>query len=379
MESIINKMEAINPKDLSRLDPDTISYVTLKNGNIIVLDTSVKEKKNENDKIKSLKISEKMIISYNKFNKEKLNNINKIHKINDFNIVSKIIQNISFSFFGNSQNNVINLLIKDKDKYFSSRNTIEKDFQNKIINISNAHKNTNNLEFIKYSNNYISPYSESQINLNLNKLEENKESNSINKKLRSKNYEERMEKIFDDINKPQVKAVISLDIASEIPYNISGTQRQFNKLITQLRRKKRRNEKLPGDENYKKYYELYKNPNNKIYNDTFNYFDNRIKYYEENVKNDLDINKEKDIFNTNIFNKNTILDNIFYNYMKNSENIINKNYNIKEKNDYFKNNIFSYLFPDKKRSLSYKEAFRDKVNKKVTKINSTIICPSNNY
>lgn len=54
MESIINKMEAINPKDLSRLDPDTISYVTLKNGNIIVLDTSVKEKKNENDKIKSL-------------------------------------------------------------------------------------------------------------------------------------------------------------------------------------------------------------------------------------------------------------------------------------------------------------------------------------
>ena len=188
-----------------------------------------------------------------------------------------------------------------------------------------------------------------------------------------------MEKIFDDINKPQVKAVISLDIASEIPYNISGTQRQFNKLITQLRRKKRRNEKLPGDENYKKYYELYKNPNNKIYNDTFNYFDNRIKYYEENVKNDLDINKEKDIFNTNIFNKNTILDNIFYNYMKNSENIINKNYNIKEKNDYFKNNIFSYLFPDKKRSLSYKEAFRDKVNKKVTKINSTIICPSNNY
>ena len=174
MESIINKMEAINPKDLSRLDPDTISYVTLKNGNIIVLDTSVKEKKNENDKIKSLKISEKMIISYNKFNKEKLNNINKIHKINDFNIVSKIIQNISFSFFGNSQNNVINLLIKDKDKYFSSRNTIEKDFQNKIINISNAHKNTNNLEFIKYSNNYISPYSESQINLNLNKLEENK-------------------------------------------------------------------------------------------------------------------------------------------------------------------------------------------------------------
>ena len=151
MESIINKMEAINPKDLSRLDPDTISYVTLKNGNIIVLDTSVKEKKIENDKIKSLKISEKIIISYNTFNKEKLNNINKIHKLNDFNIVSKIIQNISFSFFGNSQNNVINLLIKDKDKYFSSRNTIEKDFQNKIINRSNAHKNTNNLEFIKLS------------------------------------------------------------------------------------------------------------------------------------------------------------------------------------------------------------------------------------
>ena len=47
-------------------------------------------------------------------------------------------------------------------------------------------------------------------------------------------YNERMGKLIVDINKPKINAVISLDIQSEIPYEISGIQKQFNKLINQL-------------------------------------------------------------------------------------------------------------------------------------------------
>ena len=381
-------METINPKDLSRIDPNTISYITLTNGNMIVLDSSVSEKsiieKDKNNylsKIESfkktpLKISEKIIISYKKntFIRDKIHNINGIFTKNDFNIVSKIIKTISFSFLGQSETNLINFSKKEN----LSRNTIQNDFKNKIISISNTNKNTNtnNYEHIKNSN--LSPNSNSNLNLNLNKYEENKESDSIRKIPKGKNYKERLEKLIGDINKPTVNAVISLDIPSDIPFTVSHTQRQFNKLITQLRRKKNRNQKMPGDENYQKYYELYKKQNNKIYNGTFNYYDKRIKYFEENAKIESDIN-EKETINNSIFNRNYDKDSIFYNNIRISKNI-NKNYNIKEINDYnSKNNTISYLFHEKKRALSHRENFRDRLSKRVKNINSIIIYPSNNY
>ena len=141
---------------------------------------------------------------------------------------------------------------------------------------------------------------------------------------------------------------------------------------------------MPGDENYQKYYELYKKQNNIIYNGTFNYFDKRIKYFEENDKIESYINNEKETINNSIFNRNYDKDNIFYNnkVIRISKNINKKynNYNIKEINDYnSKNNTINYLFHEKKRALSHRDSFRDRLSKRVKKINSITIYPTNNY
>ena len=43
-------MESINPRDFSELDLSTIEYLTLKNGNMILLDETVPEKKKNKKK-----------------------------------------------------------------------------------------------------------------------------------------------------------------------------------------------------------------------------------------------------------------------------------------------------------------------------------------
>ena len=403
METNNNKIETINLKDFSKLDPSNISYITLRNGNIIKLDDSSKEKpvinifKNELFK-KNLQISEKLIISFDKKEilKDKVITSNKNIKTKTTKNDLKIIKNIDFSFFAELKKNSIDY---KNNKDILSRNINQHNYNKKIISISNTNKNsnTNNLEYTKNSNIYLNSNSNLKPNINKNindnnkeENKENKEPNLINSKIKkqNQNYKERLNKLIDDLNKPTVNAVISLDIPSDIPFNISGIQRQFNKLITQLNKKKYRHNKYQGEQNYKRYYELYKNKNNKIYNGTFNHSDKRIKYFEENINLESDINrgnymkeKSNDLFNEN-FNINSIIYNNYRNVKHKNKNNINKfKFNLKEINDYnYKNNTISYLFQDKKRAVSQKQqSFRDKVNKKVSRPISTIIRPSNIY
>jgi len=397
-------MKVMNPCDLSKLDPDTISFITLKDGNMIMLNPSVrpkpeieKRKIDFESKLEKIKypfhISEKIIISFvnkkniennlkkvNNNNKNDINNKNIVTIKNDFNTISKIIKNINFSLYSKKKEYLDNNNINNKENI--SRNKSQKSTKDKIINISNTIKKTSNYELTKSSNNYfISTNSNKIINKNIDNYEENKEEISLNDKICKKNYIKNIDKIFD-VNKPTINAVISLDIPSDITYEITGIQKQYNMLRTQLKRKKNRHKKLKGGENYQRYYELYKNPQHKVYNGTF---DNKLKYLQEktNINND-NINKnDKNYFNKynhktfSIFNKNNNVFNIL-NYKTLSNKNLNKInlFSRNEISDYnSKNNSVNHFLNDKTKSVSERNSFKDKV----TRNNSALIFPCNDY
>ena len=76
----------------------------------------------------------------------------------------------------------------------------------------------------------------------ITKNEENKEDeggNDVNSRIRrkSRNYIEKIEKLVGDRNRHTVKAVISLNIPSDVTRERSSTQKQFDKLVAQFRTK----------------------------------------------------------------------------------------------------------------------------------------------
>ena len=114
-------MKAINPNDLFKLDKDSISFITLKDGNMIMIDESAPEKfisnnpnkitnsSQKNNSSQKLTVSKRLTFSYkgenipNNLYNEKINSrYNDIYeqKIikNDFNLISKISKNTNFEF-----------------------------------------------------------------------------------------------------------------------------------------------------------------------------------------------------------------------------------------------------------------------------------------
>lgn len=422
----------IHPKDVGLLDPETISLITLKNGNMIMVDNTApmkpiieRKKIDFEQSIKNtLKISEKLSISYNreenknkinkKYNQYKENYLkNKKFEKNDSNKVYQIEKNINISFLGNLEQYYINNTPKNiKDNY--SRNNLknkQKENISKSNNNCNAIQNENYFEFTKTSKLYSSPNSNTNINTNnlfngkiiisegnenniiknMNKnnvYEEDKDENSMNDKQKKKsNHKERMEKLVGDKNKPSVNAVISLDIPSDIPFDITGIQKQFNMLITQLKRKKNKYQKNNDGENCQRYYELYKNSTNKIYNGTVTFTNNRLKYFEEHRNDSKAKQNENDIFEKNNYKKNSLLskDNSFNDFFYlnyKSDKDVNKanNFNTyKIINDYNsrKKHTISYLLNDKTRPPTNRTNIKNKINSKRFRHNSAIIYPSN--
>ena len=126
-------METIHPNDIQELDADTFSFITLKNGNMIMIDDSVPQKakttkvKNDNDSQKieripqDLKVSDQLTISFKgnnpgnniNFNDNYgQNNDNKIIVKSDFNLLSEITENTNFSYFGKPNNRGLNNIPK---------------------------------------------------------------------------------------------------------------------------------------------------------------------------------------------------------------------------------------------------------------------------
>ena len=151
-------MESIHPNDIITMDLGEISYLTLKNGNMILIDDSVPEKGNkENKNIPKSSIFSKneTKIAPKKFKLEitypsklfvkgiKVNNIkDKYNNKPDYKRITKIIKNESFTFKGIKQNNYYNNMKEKENIQMNNNFEIEKnhkvcfkdDFNNNKIN-----------------------------------------------------------------------------------------------------------------------------------------------------------------------------------------------------------------------------------------------------
>ena len=166
-------METINPKDIVKLDMNDIAFITLKNNNMIMVDESAPEKFSEtdnktkdnikNNKFLKILISKNMNFFYkgkeskNILNLKKTNSNNKITNNqnilkNDFNLISKVSKNISFSFNqNNKKGKTINLPIKkEEEKVNITTKEKSRNFSNEMYSLFGEKDNQQN------SNNTVS-------------------------------------------------------------------------------------------------------------------------------------------------------------------------------------------------------------------------------
>ena len=398
-------MESINPSDIANLDFDSISFITLKTGDMIMIDNSVPKKIQLDKKIKNNKnitqkdtikpklsvskqnnFSYKGKITFNKFS-SKYNNINnnQILLKNNFNLISKISKNISFCYKAKYSkmflNDIQNLNIKEVPKknsflqYNHNNNDNKENFiNNQNLNIinnnikSNINENPLNKEKVKENNQTLTL---KRNNLNTKTEEITEEENlDMRIKRKSRNYLERLNSIFSEKNKPLVNAVISLKIPSDVNREQSQTEKEFDMMVAQLKQKRSKYRINLNDHCiYQKYYELYKE-NNKEYK----YFNlNRIKYYQEYEN----YNKENERMNTNENNNkidNNIINNTFYGSFNNKG--INKS--LIGLNDTNANNKTSMsIYGDKIKTPRENKLLSSRI--KEMGYNSTLVCPSNNF
>ena len=400
-------METINPKDVGKLDFDSISFITLKNGDMIMIDGSAPEKyKSEAQKydnystkiknnIQNLEVMKQLSFTYkgkNKYNNtiDKINN--KIILKNDFNSISYPSKAMNLSFKGISNNkfalnNFQNLPIKQnikKNSLFEISNI------NNNINLNNkrlsnnpeinpnintlkkATENNNNNSSETNSNNPPSSTRNNNIN-NLNiqtreMTEEEKLDQRIKRK--SRNYLERLSLIFNEKNKPLVNAVISLKIPSDVNRQISETEKEFDMMVTQLKQKRSKyNFSRTGNNLYNKYYELYKDNNKEV-----KYLNlNRIKYYQEaendNKENEPQMNNNETLNNNN----QRMVDNTFN--INNTIYVNNKtNFGIGLTDTNLNNKVMNSFYGEKNRATRDNNNFSSRIR---TNSSSSLVCPSN--
>lgn len=374
-------MESINPNDINELDTGTISYITLKNGNMVMVDDSVPEKLKKEKNIKSIEnsknlavnqpltVSEKIIVSFKEEEKNfdikmDIETGNKKSEKNNFNLISKVSKNTNFSFQGKKENikNNISNISSDKNEFLKDKENISQNDEN--ITSSNKINNTNN--------------------------EENKEGNNVRDRIRRKSmrFIEQIEKMVGEKNKHTVKAVISLYIPSDVQSNLNATQKHFNKLVSQLRQKQNKFRKGKGGIIGNKLYDLYKENSNKIYKDVLSPFMNRIKYYQESEKEDLSKNKLSSFSNGNYL-KTSLNINNRYNLMKSTNSLyssfdnkninINKSLNLNE-NKYFNlNKSINSFYGNKNRSSSGGKYYSMKLIGKNLGYSSALVYPTNRF
>ena len=400
-------METINPKDVGKLDFDSISFITLKNGDMIMIDGSAPEKykseapKYDNYSIKSknniqnLEVMKQLSFTYkgkNKYNNtiDKINN--KIILKNDFNSISYPSKAMNLSFKGISNNkfalnNFQNLPIKQnikKNSLFEISNinnninlnnkrlSYNPEINPNINTLKKATENNNNNSSETNSNNPPSSTRNNNIN-NLNiqtreMTEEEKLDQRIKRK--SRNYLERLSLIFNEKNKPLVNAVISLKIPSDVNRQISETEKEFDMMVTQLKQKRSKyNFSRTGNNLYNKYYELYKDNNKEV-----KYLNlNRIKYYQEaendNKENEPQMNNNETLNN----NKQRMVDNTFN--INNTIYVNNKtNFGIGLTDTNLNNKVMNSFYGEKNRATRDNNNFSSRIR---TNSSSSLVCPSN--
>lgn len=406
-------MKKNQPTDIQELDFDNIiidGSVSQKQKNINKNnygETSKKSKTNKN-----FIVSEHISINYlgkeqviNNFNDNNHRNENILIVKSDFNLLSKIVENVKFSYFGISNKSIINNIPKLQIKKNENENQLsdinyfnneKDDTKNKASNNYCRNSNINNKENINQNillndNIKSSECTEFTTNRNINSNNEEikEDENNIDSKFRrkSKNYKERIEKLIGDKNRPIVNAVISLNIPSEITHEFSQTQKHFDMLVCHFRQKQN---KYKGKDNIynKKYYEFYKGKDKNIYHGVLGPKINRIKYFQEakkeDVKNHILINSnDKNIRSTLNSNNNilfnSISDNSFFGSINNNINKSKNNNMINTSNDYILSKTINSFNRVKSRSISERKILNYKHVGSSIGYSSALVYPSNKF
>ena len=403
-------MESINPNDIMSLDLNSISYLTLKNGNMILLDDSVPQKTNgdiknipessnlSRDDIKSpvkeliLEISSPLELTFE-------GQINKNKYKSDFKSCSKIIKNINFNYIGtkininkfnnaekenlnlyniNNQENKNNLKeVKDilkngtinnniNTKNNESSDSLRQSLKESTIKPITTNKNHNEHE-VDFSGVEKLDFNQSNANTNLSIPLMNFTNNLDNKSVNNNNTQgnrrkSRASKVYGGTgrkNRISVNAVCSLNIKAEEKYKINLIS-QFNGIVDKLNAERDKKPIYDLIENEKdrnvKYYELYKN---KIHN---------------NIKKNIDaLNNNYAVDTISDYNK---IDNNFKtmsNYYK-RKSIEFNGFNKKNGNDYGNRFFKENKVKSPTRLSSNKiQNFRDKIYR----YSSELVFPSN--
>ena len=370
-------MDSINPNDIYKLDKGTISCITLKDGKMVMVDESAPEKYSSNEsksnksnylyehKKSKLAISKKITYSYDSENKDILDfrkiNLRYNEPIsskrmikNDFNLISHISKNTNFALVPNPGFNTRNIKLTEK---------IKKDENNPF-------NNKDNEENIFSSNKNI-------FNKSNSSKEEIPEKEKRTKR-RSRNLSESRNSLFEEKFIGKTHSVINFNLIADLNKHLTETQKKFNNLLTQLKKKKFKYSLNPKDKiNYHRYYELYKNGEGEIRKYVHKNFKG-IKYYQKPEKDTIEIDKDsQDIYNKyNISKKNQ---NFSDNIITNTKNIIHRNCNPKFDMDYSntidRSSINSYN-DIRTRASSEKKIINSKLGHSIG-YSSTLICPSN--
>ena len=417
-------MESIHPNDIITMDLNTISYLTLKNGNMILIDDSVPEKGNKEniklpksskaDKKDSKIIQKKMKLEitsisslYFKGIKIKNNNNENDRLKYDYKIYNKIIKNENFLIRGiRINNNYINNIITsekekeniqlnninnhfnmDKTSKFSYNNYDKNDLYKrsqipKENEVPQVHFNFNNNINNNINNNDIninSEYNQNNINTNMsipitgsynnninsnNNIENQTNLNSNNSNFNPESKRKNKSKIFGFFGKDK-KVRISINAVCSL--NIKAEDKykinlinQFNNLVDRL------NEEREKD-----------TVNKLIESEKIDKYSKLYPLYKNKTHNDV-IKKNFEMMNQNYsLNKD-------FNIDLNSNSIKNKTLN----NFYKKENIVGFNgFSNSNKNLMLNQNIRkvssqssneiEKLKNKIQRLSSGIVRPSN--
>jgi len=286
-------MESLHPDDICTLDTSEISYITLKNGNMILIDASTPQKNknvvsnsniqthNQKEILLEISSNESIYFKGNKSNNHKsdFTNCSKIRKIENFWIFGKRVFNPIENLRNKNFKN-LNELSKDNFCYFySQQNKLDEQFKESKTNINNNDGDFNYSKIEKYENqsnintnlsipvvNFTQDKKAQLSNININNNNSNEDLTKRRSSRLSKGY------IGDGLKmnkrcRNTINAVCSLNIRAEEKYKINLIN-QFNSIVDKLNEQRDKTNKHNIFENDKdnkdfKYYKFYKSKMNK--------------------------------------------------------------------------------------------------------------------
>lgn len=323
-------MESVNPKNFIDIDPYIVSFITLKDGNMIMIDeltpakpnkvkilSGTENNKNNNsellnkEKAPELALSEQINFSF--IGEPKNEESKTIIKKSDFNLISNISKNINFSFInndkkikknntnGNIPNNIqnnfnnnnnissLNSSIDIKSSMFQSKR--DKNNVNNILNEDNVNINLTDTIFSNQQNN----------NFNGKKIEEIMPSNIFAKNLTENNINKKNNNIreIDKIIKDNQKYTFDEKPKEDNINNINKNTKEKNNKNEQINKINNFNQinydNINGNINIKNY----NSPNKKTDKDEKSYINNpsliiqNNNFYSQNnfQKNNINTNE----------------------------------------------------------------------------------------